>query len=103
MPKYDENTQYEKRTMVASVPVTNSPRNFMVISRIRPVEQELPDSIDIRRFFTSRHNDVVRPTSKGIHIKLDMVEDVLAGIWMALTPDERKRCMDKILKIEEVQ
>lgn len=103
MLKYGKNTQYETRKRVATIPVPESQTNFMVISRIAPIQEGQQEKIDVRRFYASKNGGDIRPSKNGVHIHLDMIEDVLSGIWTALTQKERKQCMNKILNIEEGQ
>lgn len=103
MPNHQGSIQYEIRKRVATIPVPGSKTNFIVISRMAPMEEGQHEKIDVRRFYLSKVNEEIRPTKNGMHIHLDMIEDVLSGIWMALTQNERKRCMVKIMGIGEKQ
>lgn len=97
----EKTEQYEKRTMTATIPYPNNERNFILIHRIVPVGEGMTENVDVRRFFTSSRDGTLRPSKNGIHLRLDMLEDALAGIWAALTPDERKRCMARLKKVRD--
>lgn len=94
----DKKTSNETFTTIKTVRMERNPRACIVIGRHRDsAEGREGEDLDIRRFFHSERTGELHPSKSGVRIHGEILPDVIAGVWAALTPDEREACRKQIL------
>lgn len=93
----DKKTSNETFTIIKTVQMERNPRACIAVGRHRDNEggREAED-LDIRRFFHSEWTGELHPSKSGVRIHSEILPDVIAGIWAALTPNEREACRARI-------
>lgn len=94
----DKKTSNETFTIIKTVQMERNPRACIVIGRRRDdTGAREGEDLDIRRFFHSERTGELHPSKSGVRIHGEILPEVLAGVWAALTPDEREACRQRIL------
>lgn len=90
-----ETTQYEKTSNSVVIPMNLPGRQkYIVVSDVEPLDGS-PKCVDIRKFYMGDDGDI-HPSSKGLHIRHDVLSDAARALINHMESDARCALITKL-------
>lgn len=88
------------RTLVCELR-KNDKGEYFHVTRVKPEDPKsnMMEAVDVRVMYTAidpNEGEVIKPTQKGVYVNSEMVAELTAGIFKAMSSEERQEFMELI-------